>query len=97
MGLPVTVNVTAIRMAPEIEASAYFIVAEAPTNVLKHARATRAEVSAIVRDDTLVVEIRDDGIGGGDPEGRGLFGIADRARRWAGSCGSRARPAQPRS
>jgi signal transduction histidine kinase len=77
--LPVDVNVTASRLAPEIEANAYFIIAEALTNVVKHAGATRAEVSAIVDDGALVVEIRDDGIGGGDPQGRGLLGITDRA------------------
>jgi signal transduction histidine kinase len=82
--LPIAVNVTSTRMAPEIEANAYFIVAEALTNVVKHSHATRAEISAAVRDDTLVVEIRDDGAGGGDPDGRGLLGIADRAAALGG-------------
>src|SRR6266542_3117740 len=96
MDLPVTVNVTATRMAPEIEASSYVIVAEAPTNVVKHGQPTRAEVIAIVRDDTLVVEIRDDGIGGGDPEGRGLLDIADRAAALGGQLPLKSPPVQTR-
>jgi signal transduction histidine kinase len=84
MDLPVDVDVTTTRMAPEIEANAYFIVAEALTNVVKHARATRAGVTAVVRGELLLVEIRDDGIGGGDPEGSGLLGIADRAAALGG-------------
>jgi signal transduction histidine kinase len=79
LAFPVTATVTETRLAPEIEANAYFIVAEALTNVVKHAHATRAEVRAKVQDDTLIVEVRDDGVGGGDPRGRGLLGIADRA------------------
>jgi signal transduction histidine kinase len=82
--LPVTVNITETRVAPEIEANAYFIVAEALTNVVKHAQATHAEISAVVRDGTLVVEIVDDGVGGGDPTGGGLLGIADRAAALGG-------------
>jgi signal transduction histidine kinase len=62
----------------DIEASAYFIVAEALTNVVKHARATRAEVRATVDEHGVRVEVRDDGVGGADPEGFGLVGIADR-------------------
>jgi signal transduction histidine kinase len=84
MDLPVDVDVTTTRMSPEIEANAYFIVAEGLTNVVKHARATRAEVTAVVRGELLVLEIRDDGIGGGDPEGSGLLGVADRAAALGG-------------
>jgi signal transduction histidine kinase len=79
LDLPVQVDVPAGRFAPGIEASAYFIVAEALTNVVKHADATRAEVRAAVADGTLRVEVRDDGVGGADPGGHGLVGIGDRA------------------
>jgi PAS domain S-box-containing protein len=78
MDLPVEVDVSSQRLPPGIEASAYFIVAEALTNVVKHARATRATVRATVDDGVLTVEVRDDGVGGADPEGHGLVGIADR-------------------
>jgi signal transduction histidine kinase len=79
LDLPVQVDVPAGRFAPGIEASAYFIVAEALTNAVKHAGATRAEVRAAVADGTLRVEVRDDGIGGANPGGHGLVGIGDRA------------------
>jgi signal transduction histidine kinase/PAS domain-containing protein len=82
--LRVDVDVPADRFPPEIEASAYFIVAEALTNVVKHARADRAEVEIAVEDRRLQVEIRDDGIGGADPEGHGLVGLVDRATALGG-------------
>jgi signal transduction histidine kinase len=84
LDLPVDVDVPAGRFPAGIEASAYFIVAEALTNVVKHARARRAEVRVSVQDGTLRVEVRDDGIGGADPAGHGLVGIADRATALGG-------------
>jgi signal transduction histidine kinase len=78
LDLPVRVDIPDERFPAEIEASAYFIVAEALTNVVKHAHATRAEVRASVEDGTLRVEIRDDGIGGADPRSHGLVGMSDR-------------------
>ena len=57
----------------------YFVVSEALTNALKHADAHRAQVAAHVDDGTLLVEIRDDGVGGADPStGSGLRGLRDR-------------------
>src|SRR6188472_741578 len=82
--LPVRVDVPDERFEPEIEASAYFIVAEALTNVVKHARATAAEVTAYVERDTLHVEVHDDGVGGADRDGHGLLGLADRAAALGG-------------
>ena len=76
--LPVEVNVPAERFPPEIEASAYFVVAEALTNVVKHSHAGRAEVTAFEEDGMLHVQIRDDGIGGANPDGHGLVGLRDR-------------------
>jgi signal transduction histidine kinase len=52
--------------------------AEALTNVVKHAHADRADVKASVADEMLHLEIRDDGIGGADPDGHGLVGLGDR-------------------
>jgi signal transduction histidine kinase len=80
-----------MRLPPEIESSAYFIVAEALTNVVKHSQAARAQVSATLSDDTLRVEVRDDGVGGADPDGYGLLGIGDRAA----ALGGRVRIASP--
>jgi PAS domain S-box-containing protein len=78
LALPVEAGVAADRLPPGIEASAYFIVAEALTNVVKHARANRATVRAVVEDEVLELEVTDDGVGGVNPEGHGLLGIADR-------------------
>jgi signal transduction histidine kinase/PAS domain-containing protein len=78
LDLLVRVAVPADRFPAEIEASAYFIVAEALTNVVKHARASQAEVSASVEDGALRVAVHDDGIGGADPNGHGLVGMSDR-------------------
>jgi signal transduction histidine kinase len=79
LDLAVTVDLPHERFPAEIEASAYFIIAEALTNIVKHARAESAAVSATVRDGMLQLEVRDDGIGGADPGGRGLVGLNDRA------------------
>ena len=84
LDLPVAVDIADGRFDPEIEASAYFIVAEALTNVVKHAQAGRAEVKARVEDGTLRVEVRDDGKGGADPAGHGLVGLGDRATALGG-------------
>ena len=67
------------RFPPAIEATAYFTVAEALTNVAKYAEATHAVVLVVCEGDDLVVEIRDDGIGGAAVgKGSGLSGLADR-------------------
>jgi PAS domain S-box-containing protein len=78
LDLPVDVDVPRERLPADIEASAYFIVAEALTNVVKHAEASRASVRASIDDGVLTLEVRDDGVGGADPAGHGLLGVADR-------------------
>jgi signal transduction histidine kinase len=67
------------RLPPGVEAAAYFVVAEALTNVVRYARASHARV-AVVRDGgRIVVAVVDDGVGGADPAaGTGLRGLADR-------------------
>jgi PAS domain S-box-containing protein len=94
LGIPVEVDVSAARLPPDIEASAYFIVAEALTNVAKHAGATRAEVGATVDDGVLVIEVRDDGVGGADAQGHGLLGMADRADALGGRLRIESRPGE---
>jgi GAF domain-containing protein len=84
LDLPVHVDVTGERFPAEIEASAYFIVAEALTNVVKHAQAEHAEVRAFVENGMFHVEVRDHGLGGADPGGQGLVGLADRATALGG-------------
>jgi signal transduction histidine kinase len=84
LDLPVGVDLPAERLAAEVEASAYFIVAEALTNVMKHARAGRAEVTVSPEDGMLRIEVRDDGAGGADPHGHGLVGMRDRVTTLGG-------------
>jgi signal transduction histidine kinase len=84
LDVPVRVDVTNVRLPLEIEASACFVVAEALTNVVKHSQATSAEVTAAVDNGTLSVEVRDDGVGGADPEGHGLLGVGDRVAALGG-------------
>jgi signal transduction histidine kinase len=78
--LPVELESLPVERLPEsVEAAAYFVVAEALTNVAKYAAATHAEVSVERTNGKLVVEVRDDGVGGADPAaGSGLRGLADR-------------------
>jgi signal transduction histidine kinase len=77
--VPVTVRVDLpVRPPASVEAIAYFVVAEALTNVAKHAKASRAEVTVRRSGDLLVLVIYDDGVGGADPAGQGLSGLAAR-------------------
>ena len=78
MPVPVENGVSVGRLPAAVEATAYFVVAEALTNVAKHARAERAAVTAHVEDGTLVVHVRDDGVGGAQRNGSGLTGLTDR-------------------
>jgi signal transduction histidine kinase len=84
LSLPVRVDVPAGRLPAEIEASAYFIVAEALTNVVKHSHAGRAEVTAYLQPRMLSIEVRDNGAGGADPDGHGLVGMRDRVTTLGG-------------
>jgi signal transduction histidine kinase len=76
--VPVEIDVSVGRLPTAVEATAYFVVAEALTNVAKHARAGHAEVMAQIEDGTLTVQVRDDGVGGARPDGSGLVGLRDR-------------------
>lgn len=67
------------RYVPAVEGAAYFVVAEALTNVAKYAVASHVLVRAAWRDGILTLEVSDDGIGGADPSaGSGLRGLVDR-------------------
>jgi signal transduction histidine kinase len=79
---PIAVDLAAVppdRLPAPIEAAAYFVVAEALTNVVKYAHASHAVVRIERRNGHAVVEVADDGVGGADPgRGSGLRGLADR-------------------
>jgi signal transduction histidine kinase len=77
--IPVSTDIPEQRFAPEVEAAAYFVVAEALTNVARYSDASEARVEADVDDGVLAVRVSDDGRGGADAErGTGLRGLADR-------------------
>lgn len=78
--LPITSDIRLPhRLAPALEAAAYFLIAEALTNITKHAHATTVTVTVHIRSDgTLTVTVTDDGHGGADPNGSGLTGLRRR-------------------
>jgi signal transduction histidine kinase len=79
VSLPVSVDVSVNRVPAGVEATAYFVISEALTNAVKHARADRAAVLARFERGELRVEVRDDGVGGArGGDGTGLGGLQDR-------------------
>jgi signal transduction histidine kinase len=78
--LPVELVATPPERLPDrVESAAYFVVAEALTNVAKYAHATSASIYVTRENAHLVVEVADDGVGGADPAtGSGLRGLLDR-------------------
>jgi signal transduction histidine kinase len=85
---PVPVEVKPLpseRLPQAVETTAYFVVAEALTNAAKHAGCQRAEVGVRTEDGWVVLEVRDDGVGGADAaRGSGLRGLADRVSALGG-------------
>jgi signal transduction histidine kinase len=81
----VSVAVPDVRFAPTIEATAYFVCAEALANVAKYAQSDRASVGIRREDGRLTVLVADGGVGGADPaRGSGLRGLADRVEAVGG-------------
>jgi GAF domain-containing protein len=77
--LPVSAEICVGRLPAGVEATAYFVISEALANVVKHAHATAAAVTAGIEGGELRVEVRDDGVGGArGGEGSGLGGLEDR-------------------
>lgn len=84
--LPVEVDAGPGRFPTDIETAAYFTACEGLTNAVKHARATRVLLRAEHRNDTLMVSVADDGIGGASARnGSGLTGLSDRVAAQGGS------------
>jgi signal transduction histidine kinase len=85
--VPVRLDVdVAERPSAAVESTAYFVVAEALTNVARHAEATNAVVTIARAGDRLVIEVRDDGRGDAKPgSGTGLLGLLDRVTAHGGS------------
>jgi signal transduction histidine kinase len=84
--LPVTLSVDIHRRYPSaVETAAYFTVAEALANAIKHANAERVDIRIQAEDRALVAEVLDDGDGGADPFGPGLTGLRQRAEALDGT------------
>jgi signal transduction histidine kinase/DNA-binding LacI/PurR family transcriptional regulator len=76
----------AARVPEQIEVAGYYIVSEALANATKHSQASRIEVSLAASDGTLVLSVRDDGVGGADfRRGSGLVGLQDRVEALGGT------------
>jgi PAS domain S-box-containing protein len=85
---PVHVEIVAVpeeRLPEPVEAAAYYLIAEALTNVTKYARASAVRVRVEAGDGRVLVEVADDGVGGADPAGgSGLRGLTDRVEALGG-------------
>ncbi|MFF3406489.1 histidine kinase [Streptomyces sp. NPDC002742] len=84
--LPVPVRLSVSlrrRPSPTVEAVAYFVVSETLTNVVKHAQASRADVTVEQTRGRLLIAITDDGVGGADPSGASGTGLTGLAKRVA--------------
>jgi signal transduction histidine kinase len=92
--IPVELEVTTGARLPEpIEVAAYYVASEALANTAKHAHASHIEMSLERRDTGLLLEIRDDGVGGADPTGgSGLLGLRDRVEALGGSIRIQSQP-----
>jgi signal transduction histidine kinase len=76
---PVISDVTDARFSPDVEVTAYYVIAEALTNIARYAEATEARIGVGARNGRVIVEVADNGRGGADPAaGTGLRGLADR-------------------
>ncbi len=84
---PVAVSYDVVdkRFPSDLESAAWFVVAEAVTNAVKHSGADQVTVQVRRAAETLCVEIRDEGIGAADASGSGLQGLADRVAAVGGS------------
>ena len=87
--VPISVEIEDIpdeRLPEPVEAAAYYLIAEALTNVAKYAQASTVRVRVAASEGSVLVEVSDDGVGGADPSaGSGLRGLADRVEALGGS------------
>jgi signal transduction histidine kinase len=92
--IPVDLEITTdVRLAEGIEVAAYFVASEALANAAKHSQASRIDVTLEQRDDSLVLSVSDDGVGGADSaRGSGLVGLDDRVEALGGSLRVDSRP-----
>jgi signal transduction histidine kinase len=85
--VPVRLDITLDRRLPDaVEVAAYYVVCEALANAVKHAVASTIDVAAHAEDDTLLISVRDDGVGGASAaRGSGITGLRDRVEALGGT------------
>ena len=82
------------RLPAPVEAAAYYVVSEALANAAKHSRASAVSVRVAANGNATAVEVVDDGVGGADPQGSGLRGLADRVAALGGMLAVSSEPAR---
>jgi signal transduction histidine kinase len=83
--LPVTIQVDIPRLPAPVESATYFAVSELLANIVKHSRATTAQVVGTFDGERLRLRVGDDGCGGADPDGAGMSGITRRLQPFDGT------------
>ena len=78
-------DVMDLRLSPEVESAAWFVISEAVTNVVKYAGVDEVRVSVTAEDDRVRVVVMDDGVGGADTSGHGIRGLTDRVAALGGT------------
>jgi signal transduction histidine kinase len=81
---PIELVLDVDRLDPAVEAALYFFCSEALANIAKHAQARRVSMAVTREGALVVVTVIDDGVGGADPNGLGLRGLADRIEALGG-------------
>jgi signal transduction histidine kinase len=76
--LPIELSIETDRLPPAVEATCYFVAAEATANIVKHATATRASIDVDVSNGVVTLVVADNGVGGANADGAGLRGLRDR-------------------
>jgi signal transduction histidine kinase len=94
--IPVNLDITTdVRLKEPIEVAAYFVASEALANTAKYSQAARIDVSLERADGSLVLSVRDDGVGGADAaRGSGIVGLNDRVEALGGSLRLDSRPGE---
>jgi two-component system, NarL family, sensor histidine kinase DesK len=84
-GIRPVLNITRLVLAPDEERALAFALREAVTNVVRHAQARHCWITLRAADGRALLEVKDDGLGGSQPEGSGLLGMRERLRQLAGT------------
>jgi signal transduction histidine kinase len=94
--IPVQLEVTTNERFPEpVEVAAYFVASESLANAAKHSLASRIDVALTIENESVLLSVCDDGVGGVDPgRGSGLVGLRDRVEALGGTLEVSSKPSQ---